>query len=97
MDAESARPGLQPSGIVFASCAQADGLGWYGGAPSVLGFAAARTSDLQAQGLPSPDPIRTLHFIDGSWPVPPVQAVLGIRFSTGGNGGNGTCGSVWYQ
>ena len=27
-------------------------------------------------------------------PAPPVQASFGIRFSTGGKGGKGSCGSV---
>src|SRR5215469_2289494 len=34
-----------------------------------------------------------LHFMFESCPGPPVQAIFGIRFSTGGRGGNGTCGS----
>ena len=37
------------------------------------------------------------YFIFASWPAPPVQIVLGIRCSTGGNGAKGKCGSIWYQ
>ena len=42
------RPGFSPRRCPLAPETQADGLGWYGVAPSVLGFAAIRTSAPQA-------------------------------------------------
>jgi hypothetical protein len=53
---QNARPGLQPSRMPLTIETQADGLGWYGVAPSVLDFVATRTSALQAGCYPSPGP-----------------------------------------
>jgi hypothetical protein len=50
------KPGLQPSQMPLSPETQADGLGWYGGAPSVLSFATIRTSAPQARCYPSPGP-----------------------------------------
>jgi hypothetical protein len=50
--------------------------------------------DRARMGTPLPCSGHFTYFMVGSWPVPPVQASLGIRFSTGGKGGNGTWGSV---
>ncbi len=41
------RTGLQPSQMPLSSETQADGLGWYGVAPSALGFAASRAVRIQ--------------------------------------------------
>jgi hypothetical protein len=47
------RPGLQPSQTPLSPETQADGLGWYGVAPSVLGFAATWTSSPDRVAIPS--------------------------------------------
>jgi hypothetical protein len=47
---------FSPHRCPLAPETQADGLGWYGAAPSVLGFAATWSSALQARCYPSPRP-----------------------------------------
>ena len=48
------KPGLQPSQMSFALPeTQADGLGWNGGAPSVLGFAATRVQRRRRVVIPA--------------------------------------------
>jgi hypothetical protein len=47
------KSGLQPSGVLWPPETQADGLGWNGGAPSVLGFAATRAQRRRRVAIPA--------------------------------------------